>query len=998
MAPMPGMVPISVGAVAGIAVGGAVGLGIVLMLGYLLIARWKHKRTLRTMEEMHQRRNQPIVSQTATPPFASTRAVLSPRTMWKPLPSHESLHQEFVQHSNSVKALTDNARDRKRSSLLPWSASRKRLKKRNVPLRKIRQTPLSAIWESPRTVASDLPTLCELQQVRSGTVVEVEMTKNTSHNLTPPGTPTLRVPTRLRPPFTNPARTPDDVHPAIRNQTTSNRSVSLPSIAGSSVPNESARQRSQTHTHNRTRSVSLGNRLSSIPPDRPPPALPQLTLSEDLTRTSHGPRPSSRESMSSCDSCGSSVLRLTSPSSRTVTDFSQQHPATSLNMQVGIDRKRSKEALPRGGQEAIDGAPTSIPRASEKLARSSVRLVNASSSSLQQDISSHDRAIASAGGSNEAVSRHMPDTLSLSVPTVIDESRRSVTTPRRKKNTGKVTAQGSPAERQATSSGVDSTRSQAPHLARRSSEHSTQSSSARSSTSNPFSWDDTPSTKELAKAMDQITSQGSAPLTSALKNSPNAKKHKRQNTVRISIQPTILGPPSRSGSSSNLLQIAEEGPERTSDTLQGADEFQDALDLERDKTNQNRLSASLFQHELKLKHSSYCPSLTPSSPTLSVAPINQNNRASKSRTRTRRPSRSPTRRTSRPVSSSNSSITVSGFPDTPEFSFADIDVQSGAPKDPSRVPIPLNPSDPEVLPGLTLLKKQKAASQQDPVQHDLTFPTIQFLQSSPPRSSEDFEDLYPRPVRLQLHGDSPHSSSPMTDDISPPPRSWSPPAKSAPTIKLDPSTSPPLPDRTMPLSSSIHPSNTALRPAPLSPKSQHPHGPRAAPAPDLVKSVRELRRMNSDTGSQSSIDATREERRYRHLGRDASPERRRSPNIFQASKDLGTATILSTSKHFTKQFDANDEKFSGAGGQENQRANTNTPKLYKPRDDLVPEIDQRKLLTPEPRLWMHRQDSDGSMVATGELKVGDLNFTPGDLWDENGFLITDDDASPGLAI
>ena len=128
-------------------------------------------------------------------------------------------------------------------------------------------------------------------------------------------------------------------------------------------------------------------------------------------------------------------------------------------------------------------------------------------------------------------------------------------TPKRRSGSH-VNAYGSPEERIKTSSAKRNGSAESSHLLERQlSQASTQASSTRSSNGNPFQWNPAPL---------------SSGKPSALKGSPSARKgHRRQNCVRISLAPTILGPlsrpPSSSPSPSLIHDIQEESPNATSE-------------------------------------------------------------------------------------------------------------------------------------------------------------------------------------------------------------------------------------------------------------------------------------------------------------------------------------------------------------------------------------------------------------------------------------------------
>ena len=126
--------------------------------------------------------------------------------------------------------------------------------------------------------------------------------------------------------------------------------------------------------------------------------------------------------------------------------------------------------------------------------------------------------------------------------------------------------------------------------------------STRSSDGNPFQWDRSPI-------------QPGKP--SALKGSPGARKgQRRQNSVRISLAPTILGPYSQSPTSSVMNDIREESSEQES-----ADEvmtFEEISDNQSKRKLPRPPSTSTFAPSISINAKSLEASLTDNSPTLSL--------------------------------------------------------------------------------------------------------------------------------------------------------------------------------------------------------------------------------------------------------------------------------------------------------------------------------------------------------------------------------------------
>jgi hypothetical protein len=131
--------------------------------------------------------------------------------------------------------------------------------------------------------------------------------------------------------------------------------------------------------------------------------------------------------------------------------------------------------------------------------------------------------------------------------------------------------------------------------------------SSRSSGGNPFQWDPTP-----------LSSTGKPP---ALKGSPDARQgHRRKNSVRISLVPTVHGPPTRTPSPLFLAEARD-------DTTSGATAIKPASGLGIALSNTRSLptppSSSKFAPELKFPTTSLRTSLTLISPALPLVGYDQ---------------------------------------------------------------------------------------------------------------------------------------------------------------------------------------------------------------------------------------------------------------------------------------------------------------------------------------------------------------------------------------
>jgi len=337
--------------------------------------------------------------------------------------------------------------------------------------------------------------------------------------------------------------------------------VSIPDV--NSHETTSATKSGSRNPH--VRSTSLGSQKSGAAPNVPPPPLPvkPVLLRNNSVRQTTVERSLSRGSVSSIESTGSSILKsAASPNmglgnaerNRGVIDFSQRHPEMGLGFRIREPATDMKNSLMDGPRTVLSKVHTN------SYIRSSCGSVRENTTSAGLDSNSENiRSLGSSitameSNSNRLSVGEIKITESVrinAISTCSDDANGAIhvlSTPKRNSQMRKVSAYGSPLERKRSSVLQDVSGNTA-LLPRDISQTSTQASSNRSSGgSNPFSWDP------------PINTLSGKP--SALKGSPNAKKkHRRQNCVRISVTSTILGPPSRSNSSSRMLEIAEESPE-----------------------------------------------------------------------------------------------------------------------------------------------------------------------------------------------------------------------------------------------------------------------------------------------------------------------------------------------------------------------------------------------------------------------------------------------------
>lgn len=346
-----------------------------------------------------------------------------------------------------------------------------------------------------------------------------------------------------------------------------------------------------------TRSASVCSQSSGNAPDTPVPPLP-LEIARIKTqerRRSMLTRSPSRFSVSSFESAGSSIL---------ATQSSPILPRSS-NVRVQKVTKRVWRSSMIAGPRPIRDTLTlhgKDQRSQSSIKSSTARFSLETPSTTRQPHTESRSSTITNSSSMQSIKVKTAESVTLSKvtsPTCSPLTVRSYT-PKRKSGS-QVTVYGSPEERPKTSSAI-CTNSGIPK--RQLSQASTQASSTRSSNGNPFQWDPTPL---------------SSGKPSALKGSPSARKgHKRQNCVRISLAaPTILGPPSRSPSPSAMNDIQEESPNIMPEKRSGT-----GIEFSSTRSLPTPPSTSIFAPDLKMPTTSIRASLTPSSPTLSMADYN----------------------------------------------------------------------------------------------------------------------------------------------------------------------------------------------------------------------------------------------------------------------------------------------------------------------------------------------------------------------------------------
>lgn len=384
----------------------------------------------------------------------------------------------------------------------------------------------------------------------------------------------------------------------------------------------------------RKRSMSLcGQNAGDVPFDPAPPLPNGVMRLKEEERESRPSQRMSRHSISSMESTGSSILVVggTTPALAR---------SNSVLLQDGPKRewKISINTASRSGIGSQNG-----------------RLNHRLQSSIQSSVARYSRysdtsEVLARDSNDPGLSSRLiqqstpPGTMTPALYGSL--AYRSMSTPRRYSKS-RVNTFGSPTERKS--------RLQAPRLAlqdvsgnqtcptRQDSQNS--QSSSRSSNGNPFQWDPAP----LLSARDPSPGASASGKPSALKGSPNARKgHRRQNCVRIVLEPTILNPSRASLTPSTIHDIAEETAESDGDD----DNEQEDASPQTARWSSRPPSVSVFAPHVVLKPTMLTASLTSTSPALSLAKYYTNHASADS---------SPTRRSSTRLSS-GSVFSIPSFP------------------------------------------------------------------------------------------------------------------------------------------------------------------------------------------------------------------------------------------------------------------------------------------------------------------------------------------------
>lgn len=586
---------------------GVVIIGVIVVLVVLLVReKWAHRRHLADLEErglVIAQSQRDAKRDTITRPRAvlrrSTILPFNAKSGWGALSSVETIAPpeppSFPPHYAPPKPAGFVSKPKR----LSWPFSARRGSGSAIHMRKILVPTLSTVLESPKP-SPLVPVLGDSLRGEPSSPKKNQSRPSSDQSLLRHH-PAFRSteqeskaqqdtprPERLRRSLTaKPTTKPDTPMRPNRSKSVTDISVSTKASALSPLPRPKLR----------ARSASMCSQSSGTAPDGDLPPLPLdvARLKSEARRKSLLSRSPSRVSVSSFESAGSSILATQSspilprPSNARVQKVTKRDWRNSLI--IGPRPFRDTLALHRKNQRSQSSIKSSVARFS------SVDTSTQAGSQTQSRRSTLTKS-SSMQSTNKAKTAGSVSLSKTPSPVYSPRTVRNLATPKCKSGCSFVTPYGSPEERRKRSSLVQSASGNNSALKRQLSETSTRASSTRSSNGNPFQWDPAPM---------------SAGKPSALKGSPSARKgHRRQNCVRISLIPTMLGPPSRSPSPC-MNDIQEEPSHATFEKTDVGLGFSSTRALPRPP------SISTFAPELKLISTSIRASLTPSSPTLSIA-------------------------------------------------------------------------------------------------------------------------------------------------------------------------------------------------------------------------------------------------------------------------------------------------------------------------------------------------------------------------------------------
>lgn len=858
----------------GIATGASVGVVIFFATIFYSLHRWRKRKDQRKHADVEKVKS-PIglpmaLNEPCKPDITGRRSAHSPEAAWTIITSADDLPWvPRVSKDTSRSFYTAQQVQKPRSTL-----SKKRRSLRNsFPLKAVRPSHLSDIPESPKQdVASQRTASPQIQDsvstrrrfqwarrspsVRKSPVQEGGMIS--IDRSTPPGSPR---------PDVSPCRAlkPEPLFSrrlSLRKSTfmdpdmacVTDRSRSVPSIIGPSGDRPlSNRSKSISHMRQRSRTISLcsqepGN-VPQQPPPPPPPPPPPTEASRKPSRPQIMIRKGSATSTSSVNTTSSSILvkDMASPSLQARTEFIQRNPDTQLgaHLRQGSGdvndlwvskptanprhRPHKRTKIQKPGSRSVP-KKTLLPVFEAQAARSK------SLHALQghpppPDLTSHIQ---------KAVVTKLSPVPSRSGSLEIRMGALSALGKRRSQVWG-ASERGSPTERHKDSP-LKAVSGNRPLLPRDDSQSSVD-------TSNPFHWDPTyvPEKKQPVKP-------------SALKGSPSARNKNNRNTrVRISVQPTEIESAYASTSSNSLDEIAARNEGQRSRV-------------------QSWQSVAAHQRSMSKRESLRT---VQGSPRLSLS------QAHKDRIIARRPEFGLSARsaTNNRESTASSNFTLSAFPEPSNAGFIFPFAQEQNPQ--ANYPEPIETVNKALVPHALRPHSRGRISpeQMSPLRHrPNTSQRIKRMTSG----HTDMDQEYGFEGGNMTNTTS-QTSLPDEEKIrlTPAPlRSLSPPPKASPTIQISTPTA--HDGRMTPLSSTVNPLNTKPELAPpysdFKPSVNFPHGPRSAPPQTLLRCVQSLRRMDSEhLDMLHNHEATREEWRYLHIGREASPMLGSSPRDERSS-------------------------------------------------------------------------------------------------------------------
>ncbi|CBY01676.1 predicted protein [Plenodomus lingam JN3] len=584
-----GAAPLSTTAIAAIITGiGVVMLCLLSALVFLLVRAVRaHKRLIADLDERGVSIAQ-AQREVAGDLVMRPRAVLRRNTVlpfnktsgWGTLPSTETFQSSdsggVPEHY--VPPMPTNAM--KRSSHLSWPFSTRRMSGQSMQMKKMKVSRLSTVMESPKSSPLLLNT-AHMNASGQSIAMSSEYANSSCQSLL-------------------------QHHPAFRHQ---HQALGPPGAAtrgpidakkrlhrAQSVVEVSTNQMARPYL--KARSVSLCSQTSGVVPDVILPPLPlEVSRLKNMTKDySQLHRAPSKLSVSSFGSADSTILGpRNSPAAPPPAKFRGQK----------ITKPNTKGSAFAGGKNIRDTLDLRTKVLGGRYPNEANTTARAPSVERQRGQADHRSTLM------EELNIQLPGAAGPGRPKSINNTRqgstdspqtRNSSNPKRRSKT-LVSSAGSP-ERQDQNQNPNSSRMV---TGMRSPKRQHSQTSSRSSGGNPFQWDPTPILPACAKP-------------SNLKGSPSARKgHGRKNSVRISLVPTIHGPPSR------VFSQAWQNSPQDGSTGGGAADGSDGLGLDPDakRALPTPPTSSTFSPDLKFTATSIKATLTTTSPTLPLVGYDQ---------------------------------------------------------------------------------------------------------------------------------------------------------------------------------------------------------------------------------------------------------------------------------------------------------------------------------------------------------------------------------------